>query len=83
MFPLCSPDANLHAGCLQLYLEVLPEDKSQWISKTKELRTKYEKIKETVRAPSSGHIPPHDDRCDSRDDKQPQELSVFLQSFVN
>ena len=35
----------------QLYLEVLPEDKSQWINKTKELRSHYEKIKETVSWP--------------------------------
>lgn len=72
LFPVRSADANLHTGCLQLYLEVLPEDKSQWISKTKELRTRYEKIKETVRAPPSGHIPPHHDRCDSKDDESPQ-----------
>lgn len=72
LFPGCSADANLPTGCLQLYLEVLPEDKSQWISKTQELRSHYEKIKETVRAPPSGHIPPHDDRCDSKDDESPQ-----------
>uniref|UniRef100_A0A7N6A301 TBC1 domain family member 5 n=1 Tax=Anabas testudineus TaxID=64144 RepID=A0A7N6A301_ANATE len=30
----------------QLYLEALPEDKEQWINKTKELRAQYEKIKE-------------------------------------
>ncbi|XP_077364325.1 TBC1 domain family member 5 isoform X2 [Festucalex cinctus] len=33
--------------CWKLYLEALPEDKSQWINKTKELRGQYEKIKET------------------------------------
>ncbi|MEQ2159310.1 hypothetical protein GOODEAATRI_021556, partial [Goodea atripinnis] len=32
--------------CLQLYLEVLPEDKGQWIKRTKEHRAQYEKIKE-------------------------------------
>jgi len=32
----------------QLYLDVLPEDKTQWISRTKEVRAQYEKIKETV-----------------------------------
>ncbi|XP_039593542.1 TBC1 domain family member 5 isoform X1 [Polypterus senegalus] len=33
--------------CWKLYLEVLPEDKRQWINKTVELRAQYEKIKET------------------------------------
>ncbi|XP_075900007.1 TBC1 domain family member 5 [Nelusetta ayraudi] len=33
--------------CWKLYLEALPEDKGQWINKTKELRGLYEKIKET------------------------------------
>lgn len=65
----CCLDANLHTAHLQLYLEVLPEDKNQWISKTKELRAQYEKIKEMVRAPPPGHIPPHDDKCDCKDDK--------------
>lgn len=32
----------------QLYLEILPEDKTQWIKKTKELRDQYERIKERV-----------------------------------
>lgn len=32
----------------QLYLEILPEDKTQWIKKTRELRDQYEQIKETV-----------------------------------
>ncbi|XP_017337720.1 TBC1 domain family member 5 isoform X1 [Ictalurus punctatus] len=32
--------------CWKLYLEVLPEDKSQWIKKTKEHRDHYEQIKE-------------------------------------
>lgn len=47
---------NLCIGCLQLYLEALPEDKSQWINKTKELRAQYEKIKETVRGPLCGRF---------------------------
>lgn len=33
--------------CWKLYLDVLPEDKSQWIRRTKALRAQYEKIKET------------------------------------
>uniref|UniRef100_A0A3Q3XDU2 TBC1 domain family member 5 n=1 Tax=Mola mola TaxID=94237 RepID=A0A3Q3XDU2_MOLML len=33
--------------CWKLYLEALPEDKGQWINKTMELRSQYEKIKET------------------------------------
>ncbi|TSO05454.1 TBC1 domain family member 5 [Bagarius yarrelli] len=32
--------------CWKLYLDILPEDKSQWIKKTKELRDHYEQIKE-------------------------------------
>lgn len=40
----------------QLYLEALPEDKSQWINKTKELRGRYEKIKEMVRVPPCGQF---------------------------
>uniref|UniRef100_H3DK54 TBC1 domain family member 5 n=1 Tax=Tetraodon nigroviridis TaxID=99883 RepID=H3DK54_TETNG len=39
--------SRFRSVCWKLYLEVLPEDKSQWISKTMELRTQYEKIKET------------------------------------
>lgn len=35
-------------ACFQLYLDLLPEDKSQWIKKTKELRAQYEQIKERV-----------------------------------
>ncbi|XP_026087753.1 TBC1 domain family member 5-like isoform X1 [Carassius auratus] len=33
--------------CWKLYLDVLPEDKTQWIRRTKEHRAQYEKIKET------------------------------------
>ncbi|KAJ8267328.1 hypothetical protein COCON_G00125000 [Conger conger] len=33
--------------CWKLYLDILPEDKNQWINKTKELRAQYERIKET------------------------------------
>ncbi|KAG7325691.1 hypothetical protein KOW79_010616 [Hemibagrus wyckioides] len=32
--------------CWKLYLDILPEDKSQWIKKTKEHRHEYEQIKE-------------------------------------
>ncbi|XP_068791452.1 TBC1 domain family member 5 isoform X3 [Struthio camelus] len=32
--------------CWKLFLEVLPQDKSQWIKNTSELRTSYNKIKE-------------------------------------
>ncbi|XP_027013228.1 TBC1 domain family member 5 isoform X2 [Tachysurus fulvidraco] len=32
--------------CWKLYLDILPEDKSQWIKKTKEHRDEYERIKE-------------------------------------
>uniref|UniRef100_A0A674E5U9 TBC1 domain family member 5 n=1 Tax=Salmo trutta TaxID=8032 RepID=A0A674E5U9_SALTR len=39
--------SRFRSVCWKLYLEVLPEDKSQWINKTKELRSQYEKIKET------------------------------------
>lgn len=50
--------SNVHSpvslSVCQLYLEALPEDKGQWINKTKELRGRYEKIKETVRAPPCG-----------------------------
>lgn len=52
---------NLCTGCLQLYLEALPEDKGQWINKTKELRAQYEKIKETVRVPLCDY-PQHDNK---------------------
>ncbi|XP_056876335.1 TBC1 domain family member 5 [Takifugu flavidus] len=38
--------SRFRSVCWKLYLEVLPEDKSQWISKTRELRSQYEKIKE-------------------------------------
>ncbi|KAK6491328.1 TBC1 domain family member 5-like isoform X1 [Huso huso] len=33
--------------CWKLYLDVLPEDKSQWMNKTVELRAQYDKIKQT------------------------------------
>ncbi|KAM3858304.1 TBC1 domain family member 5 [Diretmus argenteus] len=39
--------SRFRSVCWKLYLEALPEDKSQWINKTKELRARYEKIKET------------------------------------
>ncbi|XP_037120524.1 TBC1 domain family member 5 isoform X2 [Syngnathus acus] len=39
--------SRFRSVCWKLYLEALPEDKSQWINKTKELRGHYEKIKET------------------------------------
>ncbi|KAJ0003604.1 hypothetical protein NQD34_008702 [Periophthalmus magnuspinnatus] len=39
--------SRFRSVCWKLYLEALPEDKSQWINKTKELRGQYEKIKET------------------------------------
>ncbi|XP_053190898.1 TBC1 domain family member 5 isoform X3 [Scomber japonicus] len=39
--------SRFRSVCWKLYLEALPEDKSQWINKTKELRAQYEKIKET------------------------------------
>uniref|UniRef100_A0A3Q4GF83 TBC1 domain family member 5 n=1 Tax=Neolamprologus brichardi TaxID=32507 RepID=A0A3Q4GF83_NEOBR len=38
--------SRFRSVCWKLYLEVLPEDKEQWINKTKELRAQYEKIKE-------------------------------------
>uniref|UniRef100_A0A3Q2VV03 TBC1 domain family, member 5 n=1 Tax=Haplochromis burtoni TaxID=8153 RepID=A0A3Q2VV03_HAPBU len=48
--------SRFRSVCWKLYLEVLPEDKEQWINKTKELRGQYEKIKEMVRAPICGHL---------------------------
>lgn len=39
--------SRFRSVCWKLYLEVLPEDKSQWINKSRELRAQYEKIKET------------------------------------
>uniref|UniRef100_A0A1A7WFZ9 TBC1 domain family member 5 n=1 Tax=Iconisemion striatum TaxID=60296 RepID=A0A1A7WFZ9_9TELE len=39
--------SRFRSVCWKLYLEVLPENKGQWISRTKELRAQYEKIKET------------------------------------
>ncbi|XP_011479160.1 TBC1 domain family member 5 isoform X2 [Oryzias latipes] len=38
--------SRFRSVCWKLYLEVLPEDKGQWINKTNELRAQYEKIKE-------------------------------------
>ncbi|XP_072226865.1 TBC1 domain family member 5 isoform X1 [Leuresthes tenuis] len=38
--------SRFRSVCWKLYLEALPEDKGQWINKTKELRGQYEKIKE-------------------------------------
>ncbi|XP_034455242.1 TBC1 domain family member 5 isoform X9 [Hippoglossus hippoglossus] len=39
--------SRFRSVCWKLYLEALPEDKGQWINKTKELRAQYEKIKDT------------------------------------
>uniref|UniRef100_A0A1A8QL02 TBC1 domain family member 5 n=1 Tax=Nothobranchius rachovii TaxID=451742 RepID=A0A1A8QL02_9TELE len=39
--------SRFRSVCWKLYLEVLPENKGQWNSRTKELRAQYEKIKET------------------------------------
>lgn len=39
--------SRFRSVCWKLYLEILPEDKSQWINKTRELRAQYEQIKET------------------------------------
>uniref|UniRef100_A0A3Q2CQA5 TBC1 domain family member 5 n=1 Tax=Cyprinodon variegatus TaxID=28743 RepID=A0A3Q2CQA5_CYPVA len=38
--------SRFRSVCWKLYLEVLPEDKGQWIKKTKEHRAQYERIKE-------------------------------------
>ncbi|NP_001085083.1 TBC1 domain family member 5 L homeolog [Xenopus laevis] len=38
--------SRFRSVCWKLFLNVLPQDRSQWISKTEELRTLYEKIKE-------------------------------------
>ncbi|XP_034016498.1 TBC1 domain family member 5 isoform X2 [Thalassophryne amazonica] len=38
--------SRFRSVCWKLYVEVLPEDRSQWINKAKEFRTRYEKIKE-------------------------------------
>ncbi|XP_047240019.1 TBC1 domain family member 5 isoform X2 [Girardinichthys multiradiatus] len=38
--------SRFRSVCWKLYLEVLPEDKEQWIKRTKEHRAQYEKIKE-------------------------------------
>ncbi|KAJ8273875.1 hypothetical protein GJAV_G00106480 [Gymnothorax javanicus] len=39
--------SRFRSVCWKLYLEVLPEDRTQWINKSKELRAQYESIKET------------------------------------
>ncbi|XP_066530614.1 TBC1 domain family member 5 isoform X2 [Hoplias malabaricus] len=39
--------SRFRSVCWKLYIEILPEDKSKWINKTKQLRAQYEKIKET------------------------------------
>ncbi|KAJ8345681.1 hypothetical protein SKAU_G00298740 [Synaphobranchus kaupii] len=39
--------SRFRSVCWKLYLDALPEDKNQWINKTKELRAQYERIKET------------------------------------
>uniref|UniRef100_A0A8C2K1C1 TBC1 domain family member 5 n=1 Tax=Cyprinus carpio TaxID=7962 RepID=A0A8C2K1C1_CYPCA len=39
--------SRFRSVCWKLYLDVLPEDKTQWIRRTKEHRAQYEKIKET------------------------------------
>uniref|UniRef100_A0A5S6NX13 TBC1 domain family member 5 n=1 Tax=Xenopus tropicalis TaxID=8364 RepID=A0A5S6NX13_XENTR len=38
--------SRFRSVCWKLFLNVLPQDRSQWISKTEELRTLYKKIKE-------------------------------------
>uniref|UniRef100_A0AAY4BUD1 TBC1 domain family member 5 n=1 Tax=Denticeps clupeoides TaxID=299321 RepID=A0AAY4BUD1_9TELE len=38
--------SRFRSVCWKLYLDVLPEDKSHWIRKTKEFRAQYEKIKD-------------------------------------
>ncbi|XP_062867758.1 TBC1 domain family member 5 isoform X2 [Trichomycterus rosablanca] len=38
--------SRFRSVCWKLYLDLLPENKSQWIKKTKELRAHYEQIKE-------------------------------------
>ncbi|XP_051526365.1 TBC1 domain family member 5-like isoform X2 [Myxocyprinus asiaticus] len=38
--------SRFRSVCWKLYLDVLPEDKTQWIRRIKELRAQYEKIKE-------------------------------------
>lgn len=71
--PVSVACAKLCTICLQLYLEALPEDKGQWINKTKELRSCYEKIKETVRAPPCGHLIKKKTESDS-----PKVLQLFI-----
>uniref|UniRef100_W5KII5 TBC1 domain family member 5 n=1 Tax=Astyanax mexicanus TaxID=7994 RepID=W5KII5_ASTMX len=39
--------SRFRSVCWKLYLDILPEDKSQWINKTREFRAQYEQIKET------------------------------------
>ncbi|KAM5157009.1 TBC1 domain family member 5 isoform 1-T2 [Mantella aurantiaca] len=38
--------SRFRSVCWKLFLNVLPQDRSQWITKTEELRTGYKKIKE-------------------------------------
>ncbi|XP_063778248.1 TBC1 domain family member 5 isoform X1 [Pseudophryne corroboree] len=38
--------SRFRSVCWKLFLNVLPQDRSQWISKTVQLRTRYKKIKE-------------------------------------
>ncbi|XP_059900224.1 TBC1 domain family member 5 isoform X2 [Gadus macrocephalus] len=38
--------SRFRSVCWKLYLEVLPEDKGEWINRSKEVRAQYEKIKE-------------------------------------
>ncbi|XP_072303378.1 TBC1 domain family member 5 [Eucyclogobius newberryi] len=39
--------SRFRSVCWKLYLEALPEDKSQWIHRSQQLRADYEKIKDT------------------------------------
>ena len=50
-FPLYYFD--VHLRMLQLYLQVLPEDQSVWIDRTREWRRKYDNLKEKVTLNSS------------------------------
>uniref|UniRef100_A0A8C5F7A6 TBC1 domain family, member 5 n=1 Tax=Gadus morhua TaxID=8049 RepID=A0A8C5F7A6_GADMO len=38
--------SRFRSVCWKLYLEVLPEDKGEWINRSKDVRAQYEKIKE-------------------------------------
>ncbi|XP_041105009.1 TBC1 domain family member 5-like isoform X2 [Polyodon spathula] len=40
-------NSRYRSVCWKLYLDALPEDKSQWMNKTVELRALYDKIKQT------------------------------------